>query len=318
MGRIKINLDQLEEVRKQNEIAMNATEDVIGKAREDLASMTEEVWEGEDGDIARELLGDLVYKEMPDTWKHIDGCHEAIKKAQKSSYESKNFCNGFPQIFRNGTMPSDTDSSTCSGDLMCDTGSCSQLIASMEAAAQFASSTKSNVERAESVLAELETDEAKFDYSSYTVPIKTQTQNVIDRVGIFNKAVTKYEQKVEELDQTFSKELIAAVPVTALTPFNPSCLLGGDTIHMEDGDIINFLEAHSYIDIGGKLSDAQLKNILEMLFDKKDIDVSGLSKEDFEVAFLNLPEEKQKAILLEMGLTRRQIDSILESKESKK
>ena len=92
----------LEEVRMQNEIAMNATEDVISKARADLDSMTEEVWEGEDGDIARELLGDLVYKEMPETWKHIDACHEALKKAQKSSYESKNYCNAFPKIFSGG------------------------------------------------------------------------------------------------------------------------------------------------------------------------------------------------------------------------
>ena len=43
MGRIKINLDQLEEVREQYEIAMNVTEDVISKAREDLNSMAEEV-----------------------------------------------------------------------------------------------------------------------------------------------------------------------------------------------------------------------------------------------------------------------------------
>ncbi len=87
---------------------------------------------------------------------------------------------------------------------------------------------------------------------------------------------------------------------------------------MQGGDIINTLESHNFIDIGGKLSDAQLENILAMLFDKKDIDVSALSREDFEVAFLNLPEEKQKAILMEMGLTTRQIDSILESKESKR
>ena len=94
----------LEEVRMQNEIAMNATEDVISKARADLDSMTEEVWEGEDGDIARELLGDLVYKEMPETWKHIDVCHEALKKAQKNAYEAKNYCNEFPKIFSGGNQ----------------------------------------------------------------------------------------------------------------------------------------------------------------------------------------------------------------------
>lgn len=52
--------------------------------------MTEEVWEGEDGDMARELLEDLVYKEMPQTWKEIDAINTAIMKAQKTAYESKN------------------------------------------------------------------------------------------------------------------------------------------------------------------------------------------------------------------------------------
>ncbi len=167
-----MNLDMLEEVRKQNEIAMNATEQVINNGREDLASMTEEVWEGEDGDMARELLDDLLNKKMAQTWREIDAIHESVKKTQKKAYEAKNFCNKFPQIFRDGTMSSDTDSTPCSGDLMCDKSSCEQLKANMDAAASSASSIKSNVERAEIILAELETDEAKFDYSSYTETIK--------------------------------------------------------------------------------------------------------------------------------------------------
>ncbi|SHH94887.1 hypothetical protein SAMN02745229_01294 [Butyrivibrio fibrisolvens DSM 3071] len=318
MGKIKMNLDMLEEVRMQHEIAREATEAVINKGRADLNSMTEEVWEGEDGDMAREQLHDLLNKEMTQTWKELDTLHEVIKKAQKSAYEAKNFCNNFPQIFRNGSMPSDTDSSPCSGDLMCNNESCEALKNSMSEASKNASNIKSKVIDVESLLAELETAEAKFDYSSYTEPIKTQAQNVIDRVDIFNNAVTKYEHNVDRLDQTFAKELLASTPDTVPTPFDPSILLTDDIVHMNDGDIINFLEAHDLIDIGGKLSDAQLENILAMLFDKKDVDVSGLSKEDFEVAFLNLPEEKQKAILLEMGLSRSQIDSILESKESKR
>lgn len=311
MGKIKMNLDMLEEVRKQNEIAMNATEQVINNGREDLASMTEEVWEGEDGDMARELLDDLLNKKMAQTWREIDAIHESVKKTQKKAYEAKNFCNKFPQIFRDGTMPSDTDSTPCSGDLMCDKSSCEQLKANMEAAAKSASSIKSNVESAESILAELETDEAKFDYSSYTETIKTQAQNVIDRVDIFNKAVTMYEQKVEELDQTFSQELLAAIPEKAPVPFDPSVLLSGDHVHMKDGDIINFLETHGVIDLGGRLSDAQLEIILKTLFDKKDIDVSALSERDLEIAFLNISEEKQRTVLIELGLTRQQINTIM-------
>jgi hypothetical protein len=317
MGRIKINLDQLEEVRKQNEIAMNATEEVIGKAREDLASMSEEVWEGEDGDMARELLGDLVYKEMPETWKHIDGCHEAIKKAQKSAYEAKNYCNDFPKIFSGGE-PNENNQFSCGGDLLCDSGSCAELKQNMADAGQHAANLKRHIEEAESILAQLETPEAKFDYSSYTEPIKKQAQDVTDYTGNFNVALTKYEAKVKELDDTLAKELIAAVPETVLKAFDPSCLLGGDTIHMQGGDIINTLESHNSIDIGGKLSDAQLENILAMLFDKKDIDVSGLSEENLGMAFITLPEEKKKAVLLEMGYTRAQIDSILESCKAQK
>ena len=317
MGRIKMNLDMLEEVRKQNEIAMNATEDVIGKAREDLNSMTEEVWEGEDGDMARELLGDLVYKEMPETWKHIDACHEAFKKAQKKAYESKNYCNDFPKIFSGGE-PNESNQFPCSGDLLCDPASCAELKNNMAEAGKNATDLKRHIEEAESILSQLETPEAKFDYSSYTEPVKKQAQDVIDYTAKFNVALTKYESKVQDLDNTLSKELIAAAPNTGLKAFDPSCLLGGDVIHMKGEDIIDTLEAHNSIDIGGKLSDAQLENILEMLFDKKDVDVSGLSEEDLGMAFISLPEEKKKAVLMEMGYTREQIDSILESYKDRK
>lgn len=316
MGKIKINLDMLEEVRKQNEIAMNATEQVINNGREDLASMTEEVWEGEDGDMARELLDDLLNNKMAQTWRELDTIHESIKKAQKSAYEAKNFCNNFPLIFNSGTMPSDKDSSPCSGDLMCDKESCEQLKSSMEKAAQYASRVKSKTETLESILAELETPEAKFDYSSYTEPIKTQTQNVIDRVAIFNNAVTKYEQKVEELDQTLASELLAATPDTVLTPFDPSILFGGESVHMKDGDIVNFLEKYNIAELVEKLTDTQISNILAILFDKKDVNTAELSERDYEVAFLKLPEDKKIAILLEMGFTRDQIGSILASKEN--
>ena len=269
MARTKMNLDMLEDVRMQHEFAMNATEDVISKGRSDLNSLTEEVWEGEDGDMARDQLHKLLNKEMTQTWRELDILHESIKKTQKSAYEAKNFCNGFPQIFRNGTMPSDADSSACSGDLMCDKGNCAQLKASMEVAAQAASNVKSNVESAESILAELETAEAKFDYSSYTEPIKTQAQNVNDRAGIFINAVTKYEQKVEELDQTFASELLAATPDTVPTPFDPSILFAGESVHMKDGDIVNFLENHDIAKLGEILTDTQMSNIMEILFDKK-------------------------------------------------
>ncbi len=312
MGRIKIILDQLEEVREQYEIAMNVTEDVISKAREDLNSMAEEVWEGEDGDMARDLFGDLVYKEMPETWKHIDASNEAIKKAQKKAYEAKNYCNDFPKIFKGGE-PSEGNQSPCSGDLLCDPGSCAELKHNMANAGQNAANLKSRIKEVADILSQLETSEAKFNYTSYTQPIIEQAQDVEDYTRNFNEDLTKYEAKVNELDSTLSKELLAAVPETVEKPFDPSCLLGEDTIHMQGGDIINTLEEHNSIDIGSKLSDAQLENILAMLFDKKDIDVSGLSEEDLGMAFITLPEEKKKAVLFEMGYTKEQIDSILES-----
>ncbi|WP_338801965.1 hypothetical protein WAA20_00130 [Butyrivibrio fibrisolvens] len=318
MGRIKWNLDLLEEVKKQHDEAMTATEQVINNGKSDLSSLTEDVWEGEDGDMARDQLHDLLNKEMVETWKELDACNEAIQKAQKTAYESKNFCNRFPQIFRSGSMPSESDQGACSGDLLCDNDSCSSLKDSMSEAGQRALNVKSKVESAESVLAELETDVAKFDYSSYTEPIKTQTQNVADRTGVYNSSVSRYEQKTQEMDNTFSNELIAATPVAVPEPFDPSCLELGDDVHMKDGDIINFLEEYNAVELGGKLSDAQLENILERLFDKKDIDVSRLSEEDFGIAFINLPEEQKKAVLLEMGYSNDQIESILESCKGQK
>ncbi len=58
-----------------------------------LASMTEEVWEGEDADMAREQYDHLVYREMSDTWRQLDTCNESIQNALKQAYEAKNFCN---------------------------------------------------------------------------------------------------------------------------------------------------------------------------------------------------------------------------------
>ncbi len=306
MKRVKWNLDMLEEVRQQHEKAMNATEQVINNARNDLNSMTEEVWEGEDGDMARELLGDLVYKEMPQTWKELDTINSAIIKAQKDAYESKNFCNGFHQIFREGTMPSETDSSLCSGNLMCDNASCDALKASMEAAGNNARNVKSKIEIVENLLAELETDDAKFDYSSYTEPIKTQAQNVADRVEMFNEAVTKYVNKVEEMDKTLSKELMDAIPLTVPKPFNPSVLLSGDLVHMKGGDIIDTLEEHSRIDFGDKYATEYIHSILEILFDKKDVELSSLRDEDIRIAFLQLTDEREKELFKAMNFNEEQ------------
>lgn len=51
--------------------------------------------------------------------------------------------------------------------------------------------------------------------------------------------------------------------------------------------------------------------ILAILFDKKDVNTAELSERDYEVAFLKLPEDNEIAILMEMGLTRNQIGSII-------
>lgn len=53
--------------------------------------MTEDVWEGEDADMARDQLHELSFKEMPDTYDQIDTCDNVIQKDQKEAYESKNY-----------------------------------------------------------------------------------------------------------------------------------------------------------------------------------------------------------------------------------
>ena len=311
MKRVKWDLDQLKGVQKQQEIAMTSTEQVINKARNDLNSMTEEVWEGEDGDMARELLGDLVYKEMPQTWKEIDAINTAIKKAQKTANESKNFCNEFSQIFKDGSLPSETDSAECSGELLCDTGSCDLLKAAMGAAGKNAVNVKRNIETVENILSELETPEAKFDYTSYTGPIKEQAQNVADRTMMFNNAVSRYESKVREMDDTLATELMEAIPSAVPVPFDPFCLHNGKTIKMGGGDIVEFIEALKAIELGGKFGIKEIQAILKILFGKEKVDISDLTETELVMAFIKLTKEQQKAILLEMGLTAAQIAAIL-------
>jgi uncharacterized protein YukE len=62
MGRIKWNLDLLEDVKKQHGEAMTATEQVINNGKSDLSSMTEEVWEGEDTDEYKILFGGIFLR----------------------------------------------------------------------------------------------------------------------------------------------------------------------------------------------------------------------------------------------------------------
>jgi hypothetical protein len=277
MSRVKWNLDQLKEVQKQQEIAMTATEQVINDARNDLNSMTEEVWEGEDGDMARELLGELVYKEMPQTWKEIDAINTAIKKAQKTANESKNFCNEFSQIFKDGSLPSETDSAECSGELLCDTGSCDLLKAAMGAAGKNAVNVKRNIETVENILSELETPEAKFDYTSYTGPIKEQAQNVTDRTMMFNNAVSRYESKVKEMDETLARELMEAIPGAVPVRFDPSILLNKDIIHMKDGDIVSWLKAHQKINIADNMGLAHAQSNIKSSSENQKPDLSDVT-----------------------------------------
>lgn len=204
MSRIKWNLEILEQLKQKNKMEMDETESIIYKGREILSSMTEEVWEGEDGDIARDQLYDIFNKEMIETWRQLDDCKTSIRKAQDTAFEAKNFCNELYQIFQNGTIPADSDSSPCGGDVLCDLENGEILKTHMENAGKSAESLKSNIEMAESILAELETDEAKYDYTSYTEPIKRQAQDVIDREKLFRVAVTRYDKKVEDMDRAFS------------------------------------------------------------------------------------------------------------------
>ena len=313
MSRMKWNLDLLEEVKNQHDEALISTEHVVNRVRSDLFSMTEEVWEGEDADIARDQLHELSFKEMPDTYDQIDTCNNVIQKAQKEAYESKNFCNDFPQIFSNGSMPSDGNQSRCTGDLMRDEDSCEGLKSSMKAAGENARNVHSAISSVESILASLETDFAKFDYSSYTQPIKEQTQKVAERTEMYNTAVTRYEHKTKELDHTLSNALKLATPDFVPAPLDPSCLGIGDEIHFGDSKITGSLEEYITAKIDGELDEAQIKDILSMLFDKENVDISEYSEEDFGMAFIKLSEEKKRAMLMEMGYSKEQIDSILDS-----
>ena len=318
MSRIKWNLDLLEEVKRQHDEYMESTEEVINKGRSDLASMTEEVWEGEDADMAREQYDHLVYREMPDTWRQLDTCNESIQMALKQAYEAKNFCNDFPQIFKSGSMPSETDSSSCSGYLMCDEGNCNQLMSYMDAAGREASELKRNIESVESILSSLETDEAKFDYASYTEPIKEQSQNVADYTRTYNIALERYVHKVDDLDRTLENKLLNATPLSVSQPFDPACIELGEYIHFRKGDIVNSLENHNHVDISHSLEVSEVERILEMLFNKENLDISDLSEKDFEIAFLKLSKEKQRAMLHDMGLSNAQIDSILATEQSRR
>lgn len=84
------------------------------------------------------------------------------------------------------------------------------------------------------------------------------------------------------------------------------------TLLTKEGDIVNFLEKYNIADLGERLTSTQISNILAILFDKKDVNTAELSERDYEVAFLKLPEDKEIAILLEMGFTRNQIGTIIE------
>ncbi|WP_027217513.1 hypothetical protein, partial [Butyrivibrio fibrisolvens] len=73
------------------------------------------------------------------------------------------------------------------------------------------------------------------------------------------------------------------------------------------------LEEYITAKIDGELDEAQIKDILSMLFDKENVDISEYSEEDFGMAFIKLSEEKKRAMLMEMGYSKEQIDSILDS-----
>ncbi|WP_155244476.1 hypothetical protein [Butyrivibrio fibrisolvens] len=196
---------------------------------------------------------------------------------------------------------------------MCDEDSCEGLKSSMKAAGENARNVHSAISSVESILASLETDFAKFDYSSYTQPIKEQTQKVAERTEMYNTAVTRYEHKTKELDHTVSNALKLATPDFVPAPLDPSCLGIGDEIHFGDSKITGSLEEYITAKIDGELDEAQIKDILSMLFDKEHVDISEYSEEDFGMAFIKLSEEKKRAMLMEMGYSKEQIDSILDS-----
>lgn len=250
--------------------------------------------------------------------EQLDTCNESIQRALKQAYEAKNFCNDFPQIFKSGSMPSETDSSSCSGYFMCDEGNCNQLMSYMDAAGREAAELKRNIESVESILSSLETDEAKFDYASYTEPIKEQSQNVADYTRTYNIALERYVHKVDDLDRALENKLLNATPLSVSQPFDPACIEFGEYIHFRKGDIVNSLEDHNHVDISYSFEVSEVERILEMLFDKGNLDISGLSEKDFEIAFLKLSKEKQRAMLHDMGLSNAQIDSILATEQSRR
>uniref|UniRef100_UPI0005591B6F hypothetical protein n=2 Tax=Butyrivibrio fibrisolvens TaxID=831 RepID=UPI0005591B6F len=84
-------------------------------------------------------------------------------------------------------------------------------------------------------------------------------------------------------------------------------------IHFGDSKITGSLEEYITAKIDGELDEAQIKDILSMLFDKEHVDISEYSEEDFGMAFIKLSEEKKRAMLMEMGYSKEQIDSILDS-----
>ncbi|WP_155244515.1 hypothetical protein [Butyrivibrio fibrisolvens] len=196
---------------------------------------------------------------------------------------------------------------------MCDEDSCEGLKSSMKAAGENARNVRSAISSVESILASLETDFAKFDYSSYTQPIKEQTQKVAERTEMYNTAVTRYEHKTKELDHTLSNALKLATPDFVPAPLDPSCLGIGEELHFGDSKITGSLEEYITAKIDGNLDEAQIKDILSMLFDKENVDISEYSEEDFGMAFIKLSEEKKRAMLMEMGYNKEQIDSILDS-----
>ena len=318
MSRIKWNLEILEQLKQKNKMEMDETESIIYKGREILSSMTEEVWEGEDGDMARDQLYEIFNKEMVETWRQLDDCKMSIHKAQDTAFEAKNFCNELYQIFQNGTIPADSDSSPCGGDVLCDLENGEILKAHMENAGKSAESLKSNIEMAESILAELETDEAKYDYASYTEPIKRQAQDVIDREKLFRVAVTRYDQKVEDMDRAFSSQMLQATPDIVPEPFDTACLQGYVFNHFKKLDIVDYVGNYETGDLGDSAGTLQIQDIFKMLFDRSEIDINSLSDEDIEIAFLKLSKEEQRAMLLGMGISRTEIDSIMASKEKRR
>lgn len=125
-------------------------------------------------------------------------------------------------------------------------------------------------------------------------------------------------QKVDDLDRTLENKLLNATPLSVPQPFDPACIEFGEYIHFRNGDIVNSLEDHNHADISYSFEVSEVERILEMLFDKKNLDISDLSEKDFEIAFLKLSKEKQRAMLHGMGLSNAQIDSILATEQSRR